>query len=162
MKPESSQTPRRVSAYQKPLSPWVKDSPQLPILNSSEIPQDDATVKCWGWGASGQLGQGDRNNRGDGANGPCPPSPTLSLARSLSLSLSPSLSLSLPPPRLSCRPRVSSLLLLLPVCRDGDEPHFGRPGARADGRSRQRRVWTLVRSAGKAAQWKIGRRWPAE
>jgi len=34
----------------------MKDSPQLPILNWSVIldcfsPQDDATVKCWGWKA---------------------------------------------------------------------------------------------------------------
>ena len=29
---------------------------------------DDATVKCWGEGAFGQLGYGDQNNRGDGPN----------------------------------------------------------------------------------------------
>ena len=29
---------------------------------------DNATVKCWGLGTFGQLGQGDANHRGDGAN----------------------------------------------------------------------------------------------
>ncbi|MBT3746449.1 MAG: hypothetical protein HOG28_05330, partial [Actinobacteria bacterium] len=29
---------------------------------------DDATTKCWGSGGYGQLGQGNANNRGDGAN----------------------------------------------------------------------------------------------
>ena len=29
---------------------------------------NDDTVKCWGYGASGRLGSGDTNNRGDGAN----------------------------------------------------------------------------------------------
>ena len=53
----------------------------MPILNwiviiSSFLPQDDATVKCWGNGGDGRLGQGDTNNRGIEANGPCPPSPT--------------------------------------------------------------------------------------
>ena len=59
----------------------MEDSPQLPILNRSVTiggfsPQDDATVKCWGYNGDGQLGQGDDSNRGDGANGPCPPSST--------------------------------------------------------------------------------------
>jgi len=40
------------------------------------VPQDDATVKCWGWNGMGQLGQGDKSDRGDDANGPYPPSPT--------------------------------------------------------------------------------------
>jgi len=47
----------------------VKDSPQLSCLKRSVIlgcfpPQDDATVKCWGY------------NGGANANGPCPPSST--------------------------------------------------------------------------------------
>jgi alpha-tubulin suppressor-like RCC1 family protein len=29
---------------------------------------DNASIKCWGYNASGQLGLGDRNNRGDGSN----------------------------------------------------------------------------------------------
>lgn len=29
---------------------------------------DNATVKCWGYGGSGRLGQGNANNLGDGAN----------------------------------------------------------------------------------------------
>ena len=31
-------------------------------------------MKCWGMNSNGQLGLGDTANRGDGANGPCPPS----------------------------------------------------------------------------------------
>ncbi|KAJ1479777.1 regulator of chromosome condensation 1/beta-lactamase-inhibitor protein II, partial [Baffinella frigidus] len=51
---------------------------------------DDATVKCWGLNADGQLGLGDRLSRGDDANGPC-----LSLSHALSLALSLSLILPL-------------------------------------------------------------------
>jgi len=56
-------------------------SPLLPIRNRSVVlgcfsPQDDATVKCWGYNGDGQLGLGDDSNRGDDANGPCPPSST--------------------------------------------------------------------------------------
>jgi hypothetical protein len=32
-------------------------------------PQDDATVKCWGYNGYGQLGYGDKLGRGDGSNG---------------------------------------------------------------------------------------------
>jgi hypothetical protein len=35
-------------------------------------PQDDATVKCWGKNYFGQLGYGDKSNRGDDSNGICP------------------------------------------------------------------------------------------
>ena len=38
--------------------------------------QDDTTLKCWGYNGGGQLGLGDNSNRGDDANGPCPPSST--------------------------------------------------------------------------------------
>ena len=53
----------------------------MPILNQSVIlgwilPQDDATVKCWGFNINGQLGLGDYANRGEHANGTCPPSST--------------------------------------------------------------------------------------
>ena len=59
----------------------MKDSPHLCILNWSVTlgcfsPQDDATLKCWGYNGNGQLGLGDNFNRGDDANGPCPPSST--------------------------------------------------------------------------------------
>jgi hypothetical protein len=65
----------------------LKDSPHPSWLNRSVIvggcsPQDDANLKCWGWNIDGQLGLGDTSNRGDDANGPCPP------------------------PRLSCLPHV--------------------------------------------------------
>ena len=43
--------------------------------------QDDATVKCWGWNANGDLGYGDTSNRGDGNNGGCPARPTRGCAR---------------------------------------------------------------------------------
>ena len=33
--------------------------------------QDDATVKCWGYNANGELGQGDDDVRGDKRNGGC-------------------------------------------------------------------------------------------
>ena len=60
-----------------------------------------------------------------------------------------------PPPCFSCRPHVSSPLLLLSACRDGDEPPFGRPGGREDGRSRQCWRFPHVRAAGKFAQCEI-------
>ena len=47
-----------------------------PVIVGCSPPQDDATVKCWGMNAKGQLGLGDTSNRGDDANGPCPPSST--------------------------------------------------------------------------------------
>ena len=55
----------------------MQDSPDPSTLNKSVIlacvsPQDDATVKCWGRNAQGELGLGDTENRGDGANGLSP------------------------------------------------------------------------------------------
>ena len=97
-------------------------------------PQDDATIKCWGQSVYGQLGLGDTSDRGDDANGPCPPSPTTA-------ALVP----------------TSRVLTIFFVCRDGGEPAVGRPGAWEDGRNRQRRVDAHVRSAGKATQWEISR-----
>ena len=43
------------------------------IRNSA---QDDATVKCWGRNANGNLGYGDTLDRGDDKNGGCPARPT--------------------------------------------------------------------------------------
>ena len=60
-----------------------------------------------------------------------------------------------PPPPLSCLPRVSSLLILVSACRDGDEPHFGRPGGWEVGCRRQRREPTYVCLAGKVTQLEI-------
>ena len=40
--------------------------------------QDDATVKCWGDNSDGQLGYGDKLDRGDGSNGGCPARPACS------------------------------------------------------------------------------------
>jgi len=77
VKPKSSQH----TEDQRARSTSVRDSPQLPILSRSVIlgcfsPQDDATLKCWGYNDEGQLGLGDTLRRGDDANGPCPPSST--------------------------------------------------------------------------------------
>ena len=63
----------------------MKNPPQLTILERSVVlscfsPQDDATVKCWGKNNNaGQLGLGNKFNRGDDANGLCPPSSTFFL-----------------------------------------------------------------------------------
>jgi hypothetical protein len=38
--------------------------------------QDDATVKCWGRNANGNLGYGDTLDRGDDKSGGCPARPT--------------------------------------------------------------------------------------
>jgi len=112
----------------------VKDSPHQSVLNRSVMlgsfsPQDDTTLKCWGFNGAGNLGLGDHSNRGDDANGSCPPSSTTA---------------SLVPP-----PRVLTLARMLSASRDGDEPPFGRPGAWEDGRSRHRWEEPYVRSAGK-------------
>ena len=134
----------------------MNDSPQLPILNWSVIPdyslpQDDATVKCWGANSHGQLGLGDTTSRGGDANGPCPAQHHHSVF--LADHTWPA-----PPPCLLCLPRVSSLWFVLLACRDGGEPHFGRPGGWEDGRSHQLSFETYVRSVGKTTQWEI-RRW---
>jgi hypothetical protein len=64
--------------------PLLKDSPHPSILKSVIIgcfsPQDDATLKCWGWNDYGQLGLGDKE-RGNLPNGPCPQSSTTALSR---------------------------------------------------------------------------------
>jgi len=98
--------------------------------------QDDATVKCWGYNGAGALGQGDTFNKGDDANGLCPPS---SITASFKLAL--------------------RFLLLVPdlsTCRDGSEPPVDRAGGWEDGRSRQRWEPTHVRAAGKTIHWEIG------
>jgi len=73
-KPEFSQAPHRASA---PRKSFCERIPHLSILNRSAIltsflPQDDATVKCWGLNEFGQLGLGHKSNRGDDVNGPFP------------------------------------------------------------------------------------------
>ena len=44
-------------------------------------PQDDATVKCWGYNFYGQMGLGISDyfdgQRGNSLNGPCPAIPTI-------------------------------------------------------------------------------------
>jgi hypothetical protein len=52
-----------------PVPNWI-------VIFDSFLPQDDATVKCWGNGGDGQLGQGDTNDLGINADGPCPPKST--------------------------------------------------------------------------------------
>ena len=111
------------------------------MIRGCSSPQDDTTLKCWGANTNGNLGLGFKTSLGDDPNGPCPPSSTTA-SRVLGL-------------RASCRPCVSSLLLLLSVCRDGGEPPFGRPGGWEDGRGRQLGAWPYVRSAGKAIQREI-------
>ena len=64
MTPESSQF----------LSPYVEADLYRSVILGCSSTQDDATVKCWGWNINGQLGLGDTFNRGDDADGPCPPS----------------------------------------------------------------------------------------
>ena len=81
---------------------WIRTS-RLSIKNSLSLmlgcisPQDDATVKCWGFNLLGQLGVGDTSNRGYNANGPCPPSstPASLLPAPRVLTLVPALMLSL-------------------------------------------------------------------
>jgi len=111
--------------------PYTVGDPRLCFL-----PQDGGTVKCWGYNDYGVLGlgdgvgqgAGDNNHRGDEPNGACP-------ARSTTTSR-------VPPPR--------CVLTLAPALRrDGGEPPFGRPGARENGRDRQRWLLSRVRAAGK-------------
>ena len=54
------------------------------VIVHCSSPQDDATIKCWGYNGEGQLGQGHTSNRGANANGPCPPS---SITASLNLAI---------------------------------------------------------------------------
>jgi len=137
LQPESDQAPRwgsaRLQLSGANLSSFVDACPE-PVNCSSSL-QDDATVKCWGWGISGQLGIEDTYTWGDDANGSCPP-------KSTTASVAPGF--------------VSSLLLLLPACRDGGQPPFGRPGGWKDGRSRHRWRTRVVCPAGKATPGWMG------
>jgi hypothetical protein len=64
-----------------------------PMTPGDFSPQDDTTVKCWGLNIDGQLGLGDNFNRGDDANGPCPPSSIIAsfVPASLDPTLAPAL-----------------------------------------------------------------------
>jgi len=62
------------------------------VIIACVSPQDDATVKCWGWNINGQLGLGHYSNWGVNANGLCPPSSaTASLVPAPDLTLVPAL-----------------------------------------------------------------------
>ena len=138
----------------------MKDCPNRYLISRSVIlggssPQDDAALQCWGSNEYGALGQGDRSNRGDDANGSCPPSFVTAsrVPAPRVLTLAPANAFSAV---LSLEGRVVGLCWekLKPQdpecsCRDGDEPAFSRPWGWEVGRSRQRWMERYVRSAGK-------------
>ena len=79
VKADASQPLYRRPAPQKPFREGDSTRTNLSCM-LTHTPQDDATVKCWGQNSDGQLGLGDTDNRGDGANGLSPAIPQLRLS----------------------------------------------------------------------------------
>ena len=69
--PQSNQALNRGSAAPQLLNKR-RLIPELSVKFACLVPQDDASIKCWGANWFGQLGTGDDSARGDDANGTCP------------------------------------------------------------------------------------------
>jgi hypothetical protein len=62
--------PRAVDCLRTVVRIAVQARRQLTVTGCF-LAQDDASVKCWGYNWWGQLGLGDRVDRGDDPNGQC-------------------------------------------------------------------------------------------